>query len=64
MIKEIYICDFCKQTVSGKEHLHRIKVPDLSNPYGFSTPDYSVCIKCYTKLGKEVQKMMKSRADD
>lgn len=64
MIKTIYICDFCKQTVSKKEYLYRVKVPDLSNPYGLSTPDYSICINCYTKLGKEVQKMMKPRVDD
>ena len=64
MIKTIYICDFCKKTVSKEKDLFKIKVPDLSNLYGFSTPDYSVCINCYTKLGKEVQKMMKPGADD
>lgn len=64
MIKTIYICDFCKQTVSKEKDLYKVKVPDLSNLYSFSTPDHSICINCYTKLGKEVQKMIKSGADD
>ena len=64
MIKTIYICDFCKQTLSKEKDLYKVKVPDLSNPYGFSTPDYSICINCYIKLGKEVQKMMKPGVDD
>lgn len=64
MIKEIYICDFCKQTVSKKEYLYRVKVPNLKNSFGLSTPEYDICTNCYTKLGKEVQKMMKPRTDD
>lgn len=64
MIKTIYICDFCKQTVSKEKDLYRVKVPNLSNSFGLSTPDYSICMNCYTKLGKEVQKMMKPRIDN
>ena len=51
MIKIIYICDFCKQTVSKEKDLYKVKVPDLNNLYGFSTPDHSVCINCYTNFG-------------
>lgn len=64
MIKEIYICDFCKQTVSVKGDLYHVKVPNLKNRFGLSIPEYDICINCYTKLGKEVQKMMKPGADD
>lgn len=64
MIKEIYICDFCKQIVPAKKDLYHVKVPYLKNSFGLSTPDYSICMDCYIKLGKEVQKMMKPRVDD
>ena len=64
MIKTIYICDFCKQTVSKEKDLHKVQVPDLNNLYGISTPIYNICINCYTQLGKEVQKMIKPRVDE